>query len=83
MPEVGLSGNDIAKLWLARVGAVNNINQQAADQRAASQIATGQIINSGIGSLTSMGGMMGGLGGGAGAAPMTFGQAAAAGGYQG
>lgn len=61
-PEAGLSGNDIAKLWLARVGAVNDQNQLAADQRSKAQIGTGQIISSGIGSLTSALSMGGGGG---------------------
>jgi hypothetical protein len=63
VPEVGLSGNDVAKLWLARVGAVNDINFDAADNRAAAQAATGTIINNGIGSITSALSMGGGLGG--------------------
>lgn len=52
-PEAGLSGNDIAKLWLERVGAVNDQNRTAADARSKAQIGTGTIINNGIGSLTS------------------------------
>lgn len=53
MPEAGLSGNDVAKLWLARVGAVNDQNLAAADARSKAQIATGTTINNSIGSLTS------------------------------
>lgn len=66
VPEAGLSGNDVAKLWLARVGAVNNINFDAADNRAAAQTATGTAINNGIGAIT---GALGGMGGGAAKAP--------------
>lgn len=40
VPEVGLGGSDIANLWLARVGATNQLAQSAAD--AAARGATGQ-----------------------------------------
>jgi hypothetical protein len=34
VPQAGLGGGDIAKLWLARVGATNQLAQQAADAGA-------------------------------------------------
>lgn len=40
VPEAGLGGTDIANLWLARVGATNQLAQSAAD--AAARGATGQ-----------------------------------------
>jgi hypothetical protein len=40
LPESGLSGESIANLWLARVGATNTLAQSAAD--AAAKSATGQ-----------------------------------------
>jgi len=70
VPEAGLSGRDIAALWQERINAVNGINQMAANNRAANQQATGQLISSTVGSLTgSLGGMMGGGGAAAAAAP--------------
>jgi hypothetical protein len=35
VPQVGLSGSDIANLWMARVGATNQLAQAGADARAA------------------------------------------------
>jgi hypothetical protein len=34
LPQAGLSGNDIANVWLQRVGATSNINNQAAQVAA-------------------------------------------------
>src|SRR5207247_1103622 len=34
MPNAGLSGSDIANIWLARVGATNQLAQSAADAQA-------------------------------------------------
>ena len=34
MPNAGLSGNDIANLWLARVGATTSLNRDSANVAA-------------------------------------------------
>lgn len=49
MPNVGLSGNDIANIWLARVGAGNKIAQQQADIGAQAGMANAQIWNNALG----------------------------------
>lgn len=51
-PEAGLSGSSVANLWLARVGATNQLAQQAADVAARGGFAQAQILNQGIGQAT-------------------------------
>lgn len=55
VPEVGLSGQDIANLWLARVGATNQLAQSAADAAARSGQAQAQIWQTGLGSAIGYG----------------------------
>lgn len=54
-PNAGLSGTDVANIWLARVGATNQLTQQAAQigaQGALGQAgAYGQMIGAGTNSL--------------------------------
>lgn len=52
VPEAGLGGNDIANLWLARVGATNQLNQSAADVAARGTMGLGQNASNMIGSAT-------------------------------
>lgn len=42
VPEAGLGGNDIANIWLARVGATNQLNQSAADAAARGTMGVAQ-----------------------------------------
>ena len=51
-PEAGLGGSSIANVWLARVGATNQLAQQAANAAAQGGMAQAQILNSGIGNAT-------------------------------
>lgn len=54
-PQAGLTGSDVANLWLARVGATNQLAQSAADAQGRAGIATGQIwanaMSGGLGAL--------------------------------
>lgn len=52
VPEAGLGGSDVANLWLARVGATNQLAQRAADAAARGGYAQAQILQSGIGQAT-------------------------------
>lgn len=52
-PEAGLSGKDIAQLWLARVGAVGQIGVSAADVAAKGAINTATALGTGLGAATS------------------------------
>lgn len=52
-PEAGLGGSDVANLWLARVGAQNQLAQSAADAAAKGGFAQAQVINQGIGGATA------------------------------
>jgi hypothetical protein len=49
VPEAGLGGADIANLWLARVGATNQLAQSAADVAARGAIGQGAAWNQAIG----------------------------------
>lgn len=49
VPEAGLGGSDIANLWLARVGATNQLAQSAADAAARGAIGSAQAWQTGIG----------------------------------
>lgn len=49
MPTAGLGGTDIANIWLARVGATNQLAQQQADIGARAGQASAQALGQGIG----------------------------------
>jgi hypothetical protein len=53
VPEAGLGGNDIANLWLARVGATNQLAQSAADIAARGTINQGAALGQGVGGAIS------------------------------
>ncbi len=55
VPESGLSGNDIANLWLARVGATNQLGQAASQAAAQGAMAQGQIWGNAVGGATRYG----------------------------
>lgn len=55
VPEAGLGGADVANLWLARVGATNQLAQSAADAAARGGMAQAQIYNQGIGQAVGYG----------------------------
>ena len=50
MPSAGMTGTDVANIWLARVGAANSLTQQAGNVRSASALAQGNIWNAAAGS---------------------------------
>lgn len=52
-PEAGLSGKDIAQLWLARVGATGQIGVSAADAAAKGALAQAQALGTGLGAATA------------------------------
>lgn len=52
MPEAGLSGHDVANIWLARVGATNQLAQSAANAAASAAQQSGQIWAGAIGGAT-------------------------------
>jgi hypothetical protein len=45
MPNAGLSGTDVANIWMARVGAANSLTQQAGNVQAANALAQGQAFS--------------------------------------
>jgi hypothetical protein len=49
VPQAGLSGSDVANLWLARVGATNQLAQQSANIGAAGGLAAAQAWSPAIG----------------------------------
>lgn len=51
-PEAGLGGSDIANIWLARVGATNQLAQSAADAAARGAQAQAQAWQTGLGAAT-------------------------------
>lgn len=53
VPEAGLGGSDIANLFLARVGATNQLGQSIADAAARGGMANAQIWNNAIGGATN------------------------------
>jgi hypothetical protein len=55
VPEAGLSGESVANIWLARVGATNQLAQEAANAAANQKIQMAEAINQGIGGLTRLG----------------------------
>lgn len=52
-PEAGLTGSSIANIWLARVGATNQLAQQAADAAARGGYAQAQTLSAGIGGASA------------------------------
>lgn len=52
VPEAGLGGTDIANLWLARVGATNQLNQSAADVAARGATGAATAWNQALGAGT-------------------------------
>ena len=65
LPEAGLSGADAANIWLARIGAQNELITGAGKAKAEGIMAQGNARNKMIGSITGgLGGMMGGATGG-------------------
>ena len=59
VPEAGLGGADIANLWLARVGATNQLSQSAADVASRGTIAQAGAMNNIIGgAATGAGALM-------------------------
>jgi hypothetical protein len=55
VPEAGLGGSDIANIWLARVGATNQLAQSAADAAARGATASAQTWNNGMGQAIGYG----------------------------
>jgi len=55
VPEAGLGGTDVANIWLARVGATNQLAQSAADAAARGGMAQAQILNQGLGQAIGYG----------------------------
>lgn len=53
VPEAGLGGTDVANIWLARVGATNQLSQSAADAAARGAMGQAQAWQTGIGAATS------------------------------
>lgn len=56
VPQAGLGGTDIANIWLARVGATNQLTQSAANAASQSQMALGQVYGNLAGGLTAAAG---------------------------
>lgn len=52
LPQAGLSGESIANIWLARVGATNQLAQASADAAARGGQAQAQIWNQALGGAT-------------------------------
>ena len=55
LPQAGLTGSDVANLWLARVGATNQLAQQAANAGAAGALGQAQAWQTGLGSAVGYG----------------------------
>lgn len=49
IPEAGLSGSDVANIWLSRVGAINKLTTQQGDVKAAGTIGQASAISSALG----------------------------------
>jgi hypothetical protein len=56
MPKAGLTGGDIANIWLARVGATNQLAQQQADIGARAGETSALALGQGIGAAFRTGG---------------------------
>jgi hypothetical protein len=50
MPSAGMSGTDVANIWLARVGAANSLTQQQGNVSANAALAQGQLASNAWGS---------------------------------
>jgi hypothetical protein len=55
LPQAGLSGADVANVWLQRVGAVNSLTQQMGSVVGAGQLAAGQATAKATGSAVNTG----------------------------
>lgn len=55
VPEAGLGGSDVANLWLARVGATNQLAQSAADAAARGGMSQAFLLNEGVGKAVGYG----------------------------
>lgn len=51
IPDAGLSGSDVANIWLARVGATNQLSQQAAQAGANGAMGLGSVYGNLAGGL--------------------------------
>jgi hypothetical protein len=59
VPEAGLSGQDVANLWLARVGSTNQLAQQAANIGAAGGMGAAQAWQPAFGAaIPAVGGLL-------------------------
>lgn len=67
LPQVGLSGSDVANIWLSRVGAMNQLAGQKANVQANAKMAVGQGTANIWGSVASAGQWKPQTGAGAGA----------------
>lgn len=52
VPQAGLSGTDIANIWMARVGATNQLTQSAANAASQGALAQASIWGNAIGGAT-------------------------------
>jgi hypothetical protein len=67
LPQAGLSGTSVANIWMSRVGATNQINQDMANAQAQAGMNMGNIWSRGAGgAISSIGGMIPKSGGGGG-----------------
>ncbi len=55
-PQAGPTGSDIGNIWLARVGATNQLMGQAGQVGAAGALAQGSIWSNALGGATSSAG---------------------------
>lgn len=55
LPQAGLGGESVANIWLARVGATNQLAQAAAEAAAQGKKDMAAAINQGIGGLARVG----------------------------
>jgi hypothetical protein len=55
IPEAGMSGESIANIWMARVGATNQLAQASADAAAKGAMGQAQAWSQGIGGATKYG----------------------------
>lgn len=53
MPQAGLTGNDIANLWLSRVGAIGSLNRDSANVAAAGAQGVNQAWQPAIGAASN------------------------------
>jgi hypothetical protein len=55
LPESGLSGADVANIWLARVGAINELSAMKSNAASQAALATGAAKAGAWGSIASLG----------------------------